>query len=536
MDKDSRRARRGFASRSSVSRRDFLIGAGGTGVSAMALMKASTATAQSTIKRGGTLITATSTEAPSLDPQTIGMVPRQIRSALIYSNLLQTDADLNIRPDLAESYEVKDNGKQFVFKLRRGVKWHPPVNREVIADDVKFSYERLLKEGLGKASFAPIQGIEVVDKYTVTFHLGQQDASLIGHMASSWYGAIVNRETVEKQGNLNRIAVGTGPFIFERWVADNELALRKNPDYFIKGRPYVDRVVMKVVPDESNIVAGLRTNTIQHALLEDNKNLDVLKNEKNLTSYRAARLGYEMMLINNSVPPFDNPKVRQAMSWAIDREELIKVVAGGYGQLTAPLTPALKQWALPKEKWQHFYKPDVEKAKKLLAEAGFPAGFKATFSVLTGIYRLHTAAAPVIQANLKRIGIDLEIEPMEYGVWAPRSLSRDPKNWLVLTLNTTPGWPDPDHGFYRWFHSKGLNLNNWNDPEVDRLLEEGRRTIDFNKRKMIYDQVQLLFLERVPMTWNFTPDMIDVTQSYVKGFWQHPATYPLSFDQVWLDT
>jgi peptide/nickel transport system substrate-binding protein len=485
-------------------------------------------------KPGGTFITAKTTEAPSLDPQTQGSVSRQLRTSLIYSNLLRLDANLERQPDLAESYEVSEDGKQVSFRLRQGVKWHPPVSRELVADDVKFSYERLIAESPGKSSFASIQDIEVVDSHTVTFHLSQPDAGLLESMASSWYGSIVNRETVEQHGDLNNTAVGTGPFIVEEWAVDNELRLRKNPDYFVEGRPYVDQVLIKVIPDESNIVAGLRSNTIHHATLEDNLLFDLLEGEGNLTTFRSQRLGFELMNINNSVPPFDKLQVRQAMSAAIDRAELINVVAGGHAQLTAPASPALKQWQLPEEQWKPFYQPDLDKAKQLLAEAGLPNGFASKLTIITG-YPTMASGAQVIQANLKRIGIDLEIESLEAAVWAPRSLSKDPNEWFPLMLNITPGWTDPDHYFYRWFHSGALNINNWSDPEVDALVAEGRATLDFAQRKAIYDKVQLLFLERIPMTWHFSPELIDVTQNYVQGYWQHPTSYPLSFSDVWLD-
>src|SRR5262249_11302732 len=159
---------------------------------------------------------------------------------------------------------------------------------------------------------------------------------------------------------------------------------------------------------------------------------------------------------NNSVPPFDILQVRQAMSYALDRTELINVVAGGYAQLTAPASPALTQWQIPEEQWLPFYQPDLEKAKALLAEAGHPNGFAAKLTITTG-YPTMASGSQVIQANLKRIGIDLEIESLEAAVWAPRSLSKDPNEWFPLMLNITPGWTDPDHYFYRWFHSKALN-------------------------------------------------------------------------------
>jgi peptide/nickel transport system substrate-binding protein len=482
-------------------------------------------------KTGGTFIMAKTSEATGLDPTIDATVSRQRLSVLLYNNLVKLGFDLSIQPDLAESWETKDDGTQIVFKLRKGVKWHPPVSRELTADDVKFSYERLLKECPSKGDFASIKDVEVIDKYTVAFHCDPPNAGLLASMGGS-YGMIVCKEAVEEYGGLQSHAVGTGPFILEEWVVESETRLRKNPDYFVEGLPYVDRVIMKIIPEESSIVAGLRSGTIDHAMLEDNKNYLLLEDSENLTPYRTSRLGYDMIQINHAVPPFDvgDALVSQAVSWAVDRREVIEVVTQGLASLTAPLTPRMEQWQLPKEKWLPFYEPDLEKAKELLAEAGVPNGFKTSLWVIP-TFPTMVSGAQVVQANLKRIGIDVEIENVEYAVWIKRFLAKE----FAMTMNLTGGFADPDAVFSRLFYSEGLNLMNAASPEMDRLLEEGRVTFDQAKRKEIYDKIQLLILEHGWQIWLFCPDMIDFTQNYVKGFRQHPTTLLWGYDRVLLD-
>jgi peptide/nickel transport system substrate-binding protein len=142
------------------------------------------------------------------------------------------------------------------------------------------------------------------------------------------------------------------------------------------------------------------------------------------------------------------------------------------------------------------------------------------------------SGAPVVAAQLKRIGINVEIENVEYAVWIKRWLAKD----FDMTMNTTPGYADPDTAFFRALHStKGQNWNSWSVPDLDAMLEEGRRTMDVKKRKEIYDRVQIMILENVPHLWLFSADTIDFTQTSVKGFRQHPTTLLYGFEGVWLD-
>ena len=169
----------------------------------------------------------------------------------------------------------------------------------------------------------------------------------------------------------------------------------------------------------------------------------------------------------------------------------------------------MKQWQLPEEQWMRYYKPDIDKAKKLLADAGVAHGFTVKLRVIP-TFPTMVSGAPVIAAQLKKIGITAEIENVEYAVWIKRWLAKD----FDMTMNTTPGYADPDTAFFRALHStKGQNWNSWSVPELDALLEDGRRTMDPKKRKEIYDRVQIMILENVPHLWLFSADTIDFTQT-----------------------
>ena len=186
----------------------------------------------------------------------------------------------------------------------------------------------------------------------------------------------------------------------------------------------------------------------------------------------------------------------------VDRAQILRVAAAGFGRLTAPATAPMKQWQIPEDQWMRYYKPDVDKAKKLLADAGYPNGFAVKLWVIPTFPTMVTGA-PVVAANLKRIGINAEIENVEYAVWIKRWLAKD----FDMTMNTTPGYGDPDTAFFRALHStKGQNWNSSSLPELDGMLEEGRRTLDPKRRKEIYDKVQIMILEKVPHLWLFSAD------------------------------
>lgn len=513
--------------RHGLSRREFLLAAAATAGTPAAL-----ASAQARRPRlGGTFISAKTTEAPSLDPNLEQALSRHRLDPLFYNRLVEWSAEGKLEPSLAQSWSTSADGKTWTFRLRRGVNFHN--GRELVAADVKYSYERVLDPKLGSGGrgyLAAIEQIEIADKHTVRITTKQPSASLLAGMAGNW-SSIVPREVIEQKGDLRRTAVGTGPFILQEWIPQSHLKARKNPDYWDKGKPYVDAVEIKIIPDEGNIIAQLRTGNIHHALLEDNKNYLLVKDDKRLTALRSPRLGFDMVNVNHGRRPFTDVRVRQALSLAVDRAEILQAAASGLGSVTGPLTPAMKPWALPVEVFKEWYTPNVDRAKKLLAEAGFPNGFKTTLKVIP-TFPTMVAGAQVIAAQLKKIGVDAQIIQEEYGVWIKAIIK--PTFDFDLTMNITNGDADPDSLLYRRFHSVEKQWNNDGDLEIDALLDQGKLTVDQAKRKDVYDKVQRLMIEKAIQIWTFAPDMIDVTQSSVH-YAQHFTTNYYGFRAVWLE-
>src|SRR6266481_6145245 len=478
-------------------------------------------------KPGGSLISAQTNEATGLDPQLVPALSRSRRSPLMYSQLVRYDGDMNPLPELAESWQISPDGLTWTFKLRQGVKFHD--GQDMTSADVKFTFDRLFEKSPGKSDFIAVDKVEPSGKYVVKFITKEPFAGLLAALGGFW-GFIINEAGVKKHGDLNKAAVGTGPYVLEDWKVEQQMVLKKNPAYFKKGLPHVDQVILRVIPDEANIVAALRTGQIHHAFIEDNKNYNLLKDEKTLTGYRSSRLGYDYLNITATRGPLKDVRVRQAISWAVDRSQVMRVATAGFGRLTAPATAPMKQWQLPEEQWMRYYKPDLDRAKKLMAEAGVASGFTVKCMVIP-TFPTMVSGAPVIAAQLKRIGITMDIENVEYALWIKRWIAHD----FDLTMNTTPGYADPDTAFFRALHStKGQNWNSWSVPEIDAALEQGRKTMDQKKRKEIYDRVQIMILENVPHLWLYSADTIDFTQVSVKGFKQHPTTLLYGFDGAWI--
>ena len=507
-----------------LSRR-ALLKTGGAALAALSLPRPAYAQAP---KPGGTFVSAQTTEATGLDPQLVPAFSRSRRSPMMYNQLVRFDADMQPVPELAESWEVSRDDLVWTFKLRQGVKFHD--GQELTSADVKFTFDRLFERSPGKSDFIAVDRVEPAGRHAVKFVTKEPFAGLLAALGGFW-GFIISEAGIKRHGDLNKAALGTGPFVLQDWKVEQQMVLKRHPQYFKKGLPYVDEVMLRIIPDEANIVAALRTGQIHHAFLEDNKNFNLLKGEKGLTGHRSSRLGYDFLNINASRGPLKDVRVRQAISWAVDRSQVLRVAASGFGRLTAPATAPMKQWQLPEDQWLKYYKPDLDRARRLMADAGQAAGFSVKLGVIP-TFPTMVLGAPVVAAQLKKIRINAEIENVEYAVWIKRWLAKD----FDLTMNTTPGYADPDTAFFRALHStKGQNWNSWSVPELDQLLEEGRRTLEPRKRKEIYDRAQVLILENVPHLWLFSADTIDFTQASVKGFRQHPTTLLYGFEGVWRD-
>lgn len=481
-------------------------------------------------KSGGALVLATSIDVPSLEPHLEAADAWHRRKALIYENLTWVDNEVNVKPQLAESWEIKD-GVIYTFKLRRGVKFHN--GKEMDADDVKYSLERQLDEKVGSAGrgdLLMIDKIEVVDRYTIRITLKQPTGPFLVALGGR-YNAIIPRGSATTGDTLRRTAIGTGPFMVEQFVPAQRLVLKKNTDYWEKGMPYLDRLVIQVVPDEQTALAGLRAGTIDVVAIEDAKNFFLVKDDRNLVATRSSAIKIDTMELPGDIPPINNPKVRQAILLALDKPAMMQAGIMGLGQVIGGMPPAMKYWALPPEQLPN-QRRDVAKAKQLLAEAGYPSGFELKLRTIVG-YATMAANAPVIASNLKDVGITVKVETVDLGIWIEDwRARREP-----VTLNAWGGFMDPDLLYYRHFHTQpnGMDFRRWNNARADELLDKGRSAVDPAQRKVFYNELQRLMAEDPICIPLYSADLLNVMQKYVKGYAQHPSGWYYGFKETWLD-
>jgi len=479
--------------------------------------------------RGGTLSIGVDQEVVGLDPHIVTAFSSFRRLDLLYNTLVKLDYNLDIVPDLADSWEIPDS-LTYIFHLKKGVKFHN--GRELTADDVKFSLERILDPKTaspGRSYIIPISNIESIDQYTIRIELSSPLASFLDGLTSK-NCAIVPKEEVEKYGNLQRNVVGTGPFKLEEWVPDNYMKLVRNPSYFEKEFPYLDAVIFRVIPEQTSLLAGIKSGSLDIATINEGSVILQAKKDPNLVVIQVPGLNLRTFGFNNTREPFNDVRVREAIALAIDRDEIVNAAEFGMAQPSGPLAASVKKWAKPLEELP-FSKPNLKKARELLAEAGYPDGF--SFNVVaSSTYEGGLAVAQVIQSQLKKVGLRPELEVVEWGIYIDRWVKRDFDSMVELR----GGSPEPDRFLYRSLHSTG-GVNNWlfKDEEVDKLLDEGRKLIKFEDRKPIYDKIQVLLSEKVPVIFLYVPLDTKILSPNVKNFRQMGNGSIQYLSQTWLE-
>lgn len=462
-------------------------------------------------KAGGTLIAARAEDMKGLDPhkQTAFSSFRMLE--LVYDPLFTFDKDMKVIPNLAESYKFSEDGKTMTVVLRKGVKFHN--GDAMTSDDVKFTFERIADEktaAAARSTFAGIDSMDTPDANTIVFKLKAANAALPAAMTNINSG-IMSRKWAAT-GDPAKEENGTGAFKIDKWETDKTLTLKKNADFWIAGLPKLDGIEFRTIADEATILAGLRAKTLDWAYLNDPVVAKRASAEAGLTTWKSSSLSYHVLQLNASKDSMKNLKVRQAIACAIDKQEVLSTAALGDGQVTSPATPAF--YAAPQDSL-FCYKKDETKAAGLLKDSGV-SPVKFTVIAATGEPPTAVNEATSIQAQLKKIGIDMQIEPLETKVYVDRWLKGDFE--AAIALNG--GNPDPDIMFYRYWHSTG-NLNlvaGYKDPEIDKLLEQGRATTDVTARKTIYNTVQQKLTEAAPWVWLYTGNDYRIGQSYVKNF------------------
>ncbi len=372
-------------------------------------------------RRGGTFIWGLSAEPPDLDPQVDSGVASGYIKEAVYEGLVRYGHGGTIEPDLAERWGLVGN-TQYVFHLRPGVRFHN--GDPLIAADVKFSLERILDPKTGAAlrgNLKAVKAVEVVDPLTVKVVLSEPFAPLIAYLAQP-YGAIVDAKFVQGGANLRSTMMGTGPFKFVSWQPGQRIRVVRNEEYWDRGVPYLDAINYLPIPDDQTRLTALRAGDVMLADFVPQEQMNAIQRDPNLKLFYDVGI-FMCVIFNVSRKPFDDGRVRQAIAYAVDRNAFVKTIFDGRGTpITGDVIPA-KWWAHDaKADGTYTYQP--EKAKALLREAGYPNGLR--ISVLAPItFTLHTRTSQVLQAQLAKVGIQVQLDLPEWAVVLKRHLGGD---------------------------------------------------------------------------------------------------------------
>jgi len=465
-------------------------------------------------------------------------------SGWIFNGLMKYDKNLNLVGDLAESYTASPDCRKVTFKLRKGVRWQD--GPEFTAEDVLFTYRKAIDPKVATpygGDFERVEKIEAPDPYTINVTYKEPFAPGL----ASWGMGIIPKHLLEKVDlnttDFNRKPVGTGPYRMKEWVTGQKIVLEANDTYF-EGKPRVGEYVYRIIPDNATMFLELKAGGLDFmglSPLQYQRQTNTAYFKKYFNKYRYPAFAYTYMGYNLLDPRFKDKRIRQAIAYAVNRKAVINGVLFGIGR-------AANQ-PVPPESWA--YNPDVpsfdydpEKAKKMLADAGWKDtdgdgildkdGRPFSFTLMTNQgNEERSKTAEIIQQNLKQVGIRVDIRILEWQAFLHQFI--DKKKFEAIILGWSLG-RDPD-SYDIWHSTKTkegeFNFVSYSNPEVDKLLLEGRRTCNQDERKKIYRRIHALIAEDQPYTFLYYPDALPIVHKRFKGITPSPIGIWYNFPTEW---
>jgi peptide/nickel transport system substrate-binding protein len=493
-----------------------------------------------TPKRGGVLFIA-DREAPNLDPHLSVSFLTHSWSSMVYSQLVRyahgpeqkNPADFTIVPDLAEKWEYQ-SPTVIVFTLRKGAHFHnkPPVNgREVTAEDVKYSIQRFMTKSAFRARFDVVQSVDVIDPHTVRITLKEPFAPFLNHLAAAMYVAILPREVEEKFKDFNRpeAMIGSGPFMLKSYQKGVQIAFERNPDYYVKGLPYLDGVVIEITPDAAARLSLLRAGKVHMGhmwgFLSAEEAQSLKKTNPEMVSVPTTNLASNIIYFRTDQPPFNDVRVRRAVSLAVDRKAWSDSILEGEGCIdSGPVPCALADWKLPAAKMdpakaKYLIGYDPAEAKRLLAEAGYPQGFTAPMYHWPGYIPPFRTYYDLVADSLAKIGVTVELKPEEYGKYI--STTYLGKYEKMAMGPQAPGNEIDDWLYGGFFPEQPHNRSHVGDAELNRMLSAQRRELDPAKRLAVVQDIQRYLADKAYYVYLPTWPQHITHAPKVKGFKHH---------------
>ncbi|MCX7029438.1 MAG: ABC transporter substrate-binding protein [Spirochaetes bacterium] len=497
-------------------------------------------------KKGGVLVFARSGDAVGLDPAREDDGESFYIADNVYETLVEfKPGTTDIIPGLAESWTASADALEYTFKLRKGVKFHD--GTAFNAEAVVYSLSRQFKKDHPEYGNGPwkywgymdmdniIQDVAAVDNLTVKISLKKPEAPFIANLAMN-FSAIVSPTAAKKYGkDFSSNPVGTGAFKFVSWVKDDNIVLERYTGYWGK-KAYLDRVIVKVIPDATARYLALKKGEVDLIDFPNPSDISAIEADTNLKVVKQAGMNVGYLALNTQKKPFTDKRVRQALNYAVNKAEILEAVYGPLGvSAKNPLPPDM--WGYNKAIEEYGYDP--AKAKQLLAEAGYPNGFKTTLWAMP-VSRPYNPngrrMAEILQAQFKAVGITAEIVSYEWGTYLDKT---DHGEHDMCLLGWTGDNGDPDNFLWVLLSAPAAevpagNVAFWKNDEFTALIKQAKETADQAKRTQLYEQAQVIFHEEAPWVTMAHSVVVEPMKKTVEGFVLYP-TGKRYFAPVWLN-
>ncbi|WP_324716472.1 ABC transporter substrate-binding protein [Carboxydochorda subterranea] len=477
-------------------------------------------------------------EPTALDPHQISDYNSSRATMGMYDSLLRfKDGSTELEPGLAQSWTVSKDGLVYTLKLRRGVRFHDGTPFD--ADAVVFNIQRQIDPShpyhqtgtfpYAEFTFGKVKRVEKVDAYTVRFVLEQRYAPFLANLAMH-AAAMVSPAAIRKYGKeIAKHPVGTGPFRFVRWTPGVEVVVERNPDYWDKARvPRIQQVVYRPVVEDQTRLAQLEAGELDFIVNVPPDDLPRLRSDARWQVIEQPGMHIWYLVLNNQKPPFNDVRVRRAVNYAINRRAIVEGILKGTGVLADNYIPPVL-WGYDEE--VHAYPYDPEKARQLLAEAGYPKGLSVDFWVPQSGSGMQqpVAMAQAIQSDLAKVGIRVNIQTFEWGTYLDKVFASDPAQVAEMhEMSWVGDNGDPDNFLYillsghQW-PPNGFNESFYRNPEVDRLLVAAQQSSDRTERAGLYKRAQALIMRDAPWVPFDHETQIVVARKEIQGFVLHPT-------------
>ncbi len=492
------------------------------------------------VQVGGELIYGLSADPPNLDPHSgtgaAASVPKQLCYSTIWRHWVE-DGEYDMEPDLATDVDISDDGLEYTFSLRDNVMFHD--GTPFTSNDVRATIERIQDPGVGASNqgqMSPITDIDAPDDHTVVLTLDSPTAPMLNYLANQ-DSLIVSADFIEDGGDPNTEVIGTGPFTFdhEEYEPGVRLVLHKYEDYHHEGRPYLDRVTLVPYADEDTRINAVFGGDIHIAEYTEWRDYDQVRENPDVELQSGDAAAFMDIIYNCAEEPFDDPAVRYALGFAIDREAVVNVAFFGEG---SPITGGLIQEGFMGHNpdLEGTFRYDPEHAQELLAEAGYPDGFSCTL-MSTSQYGMHQGTAEVVQGNLQDIGIDCELALFDWSTVVERWEQAE-YQFRIHGRGTGEGDPDVLADLYHSNRPAGQR-SNCSYPELDEMLDEASQMVDPDERDAKYQEIQELLMELQITTLISTRVQSETTRANVHGYEHFPGglfSYSCnSIEKVWIE-